>query len=89
MATAPTPTCGSNRRGEEVWVKYSFHSQQGVKDIDNERAEKTVGADTDYYLRDLFDAIERGDYPIRRSGRPPSRSCPMKMPSPIGTIRST
>jgi catalase len=52
-----------NAAGKKVWVKYHFHSQQGVKNIGNARAEQIVGADTDYYLRDLFDAIERGDYP--------------------------
>ena len=27
------------------------------------RAQQIVGNDTDYYLRDLYDTIERGDYP--------------------------
>jgi catalase len=52
-----------NAVGEKVWVKYHFHSQQGVKNINNAEAQRTVGIDTDHYLRDLFDAIERGDYP--------------------------
>jgi catalase len=52
-----------NAAGKRVWIKYHFHSQQGVKNIDNSRAQQIVGTDTDYYLRDLFDAIERGDYP--------------------------
>jgi catalase len=52
-----------NASGQKVWVKYHFHSQQGVKNMGNAQAQQTVGTDTDYYLRDLFDAIERGDYP--------------------------
>ncbi len=52
-----------NGAGKKVWVKYHFHSQQGVKNIGNAQAQQIVGTDTDYYLRDLFDAIERGDYP--------------------------
>jgi len=53
----------TNAAGKRVWIKYHFHSQQGVKNISNFRAQQIVGTDTDYYLRDLFDAIGRGDYP--------------------------
>ena len=52
-----------NAAGERFWVKYHFHSQQGVKSMTNDDAEHLVGIDTDYYLRDLYEAIERGDYP--------------------------
>lgn len=52
-----------NANGERFWVKYHFHSQQGVKAITGAQAEQIVGADTDYYLRDLFEAIERGEFP--------------------------
>ncbi|HET6609475.1 MAG TPA: catalase [Rhodopila sp.] len=52
-----------NAAGEKVWIKYHFDSQQGVRNITNAEAEQIVGADTDYYLRDLFDAIERRDFP--------------------------
>jgi catalase len=44
-------------------VKYHFHSQQGVKSLTNEQAAQVVATDTDHYLRDLFDAIARGDHP--------------------------
>lgn len=53
----------TNSAGEKVWIKYHFHSQQGVKNITNAQAAQIASADTDYYLRDLFDAIERGDNP--------------------------
>lgn len=52
-----------NAVGEQVWVKYHFHNQQGEKNITGAVAEQIVGADTDHYLRDLFEAIERGEYP--------------------------
>lgn len=52
-----------NAAGERFWVKYHFHSVQGVENITSADAQEIVGADTDYYLRDLYDAIERGDYP--------------------------
>lgn len=52
-----------NAEGERFWVKYHFQSQQGVSNISAEEAQQLVGEDTDYYLRDLYDAIERGDNP--------------------------
>jgi catalase len=52
-----------NAKGERFWVKYHFHTKQGEKNITNELAQQIVGADTDYYIRDLYQAIEKGDYP--------------------------
>ena len=52
-----------NAAGERVWVKYHFHTQQDQKSISAAEAEQIVGVDTDHYLRDLYDAIERGEYP--------------------------
>ncbi|MGO1673098.1 MAG: catalase, partial [Canibacter sp.] len=52
-----------NAEGERFWVKYHFLSQQGVEPISAEEAEKLAGSDADYYRRDLFDAIDRGDHP--------------------------
>lgn len=52
-----------NEAGERFWVKYHFHSQQGVENITNDKAAQILSADTDYYLRDLYQAIERGEYP--------------------------
>jgi len=52
-----------NSAGEKTWVKYHFHSQQGVQNMTGAQAAQIASVDTDYYLRDLFEAIERGDYP--------------------------
>ncbi len=52
-----------NADGERFWVKYHFISRQGVHTISNEDAEKLAGADADYYRRDLYEAIERGEHP--------------------------
>ncbi len=52
-----------NATGERFWVKYHFHTEQGEQNITSAEAEQIVGVDTDYYLRDLFDAIERKDFP--------------------------
>ncbi|NLJ52282.1 MAG: catalase, partial [Alcaligenaceae bacterium] len=52
-----------NAEGERFWVKYHFHSCQGLEDFTNAEAAETNGLDADYHRRDLFEAIERGDNP--------------------------
>lgn len=52
-----------NEDGEKFWVKYHFHSDQGVENLTNEEAAEIAGSDADFHRRDLFEAIERGDYP--------------------------
>ncbi len=52
-----------NADGERFWVKYHFHSDQGVENLTNEEAGKLAGEDADFHRRDLFDAIARGDFP--------------------------
>ncbi len=53
-----------NAAGERFWVKYHFLSRQGVKAMSGQDAEKLAGSDADYYRRDLYEAIERGDHPV-------------------------
>ena len=52
-----------NAAGERFWVKYHFHTQQGMEFLSNDEAKKLAGEDAEYHRRDLFDAIKRGDYP--------------------------
>lgn len=52
-----------NAQGEKTWVKYHFISQQGVECLTGEEAEEIAGKDADFHRRDLFDAIERGEFP--------------------------
>jgi catalase len=52
-----------NAAGERFWVQYHFTSNQGNHEIIGEEAELLAGADADYYRRDLYEAIERGDFP--------------------------
>lgn len=49
-----------NRR---VWVKFHFRTLQGIKNLTDEEAEKVIAKDRESHQRDLFEAIERGDYP--------------------------
>jgi len=53
-----------NAEGERFWVKYHFKSRQGVEPMSPEEAERLAGTDADFYRRDLFEAIERGEHPV-------------------------
>jgi catalase len=52
-----------NAEGEAVWVKYHFKTEQGVKNMSNDVAAKHAGENPDYHTEDLFNAIEKGDFP--------------------------
>jgi catalase len=52
-----------NAEGRKFWVKYHFKTDQGIKNLTQEEADRLAGADADYHRRDLFNAIERGDTP--------------------------
>ncbi|MFD1214195.1 catalase [Arthrobacter sp. GCM10027362] len=52
-----------NETGERYWVKFHFRTQQGIKNLTDEEAAKLVGEDRESHQRDLFEAIERGDFP--------------------------
>ncbi|MBI6920188.1 catalase [Pseudomonas monteilii] len=52
-----------NAQGERTWVKWHFKTQQGIKNLAPAEAARLAGTDPDYAQRDLFEAIERGDYP--------------------------
>ncbi|WP_079226348.1 catalase [Pseudomonas putida] len=52
-----------NTQGERTWVKWHFKTQQGIKNLAPADAARLAGTDPDYAQRDLFEAIERGDFP--------------------------
>ncbi|MBA2695680.1 MAG: catalase [Actinobacteria bacterium] len=52
-----------NEAGEKSWVKYHFHSDQGVHGLSGEEATRIAGEDADFHRRDLYDAIEGGNHP--------------------------
>lgn len=52
-----------NEKGKRVWVKYHWRTQQGIKNLTNEEAASIVAHDRESHQRDLFNAIERGDFP--------------------------
>jgi catalase len=52
-----------NAAGEKHWVKYHFHSAQGLEHLSGDEAARIAGEDADFHRRDLHDAIERGEFP--------------------------
>jgi catalase len=52
-----------NASGEIYWVKYHFISDQGVECLMQAEADELAGQDGDYHQRDLYNAIERGEFP--------------------------
>ncbi|MHC5534473.1 catalase KatA [Priestia megaterium] len=52
-----------NAEGDGVWVKYHFKTEQGVKNLSPDVAAKLAGENPDYHTEDLFNAIEKGDFP--------------------------
>jgi len=52
-----------NEAGEKSWVKYHFHTNQGMEFFSNEEAAAMAGADADFHRRDLREAIERQEFP--------------------------
>ncbi|CEG67568.1 Putative Catalase [Rhizopus microsporus] len=52
-----------NERGEFKYVKWHFKTDQGIKNLKASKAAELAGTDPDYATRDLFNSIERGEYP--------------------------
>lgn len=52
-----------NDKNERVWCKFHFKTQQGIKNLTDEEAAKINAMDREYHGKDLFDAIEKGDFP--------------------------
>jgi catalase len=52
-----------NGHGDTVLVKYHFHPRSGVASLTAEEAAKVQGHDLGSASKDLYDAIERGEYP--------------------------
>jgi catalase len=53
----------TNAEGDGVWIKYHFKTEQGVKNLSPDVAAQIAGENPDYHTEDLFNAIEKGDFP--------------------------
>ena len=52
-----------NTANERCWVKFHFVCQQGIKNLADAEAEAVIGKDRESHQRDLYEAIERKDFP--------------------------
>lgn len=52
-----------NKNNERFWVKFHFRTQQGIENLSNEEAAKIIGKDRESHQRDLFENIEKGNFP--------------------------
>ncbi len=52
-----------NVRQERHWVKFHFRTQQGIKNLTDADAEALIGKDRESHQRDLYESIERGEFP--------------------------
>lgn len=52
-----------NEKNERNWVKFHFVSQQGIKNLTDEEAQILVGQNRESHQQDLFESIEKGDFP--------------------------
>jgi catalase len=52
-----------NADNRRCWVKFHVKSMQGIANLTNAEAAGVVGDDRESHQRDLFEAIEHGDYP--------------------------
>ena len=52
-----------NAQNERFWVKFHFRSEQGIENLTNEEAREIIGRDRESHQRDLFDAINEGNFP--------------------------
>ena len=52
-----------NKDQVRTWVKFHFRTQQGIDNLTDQEAEMLIGKDRESHGRDLYEAIERGDFP--------------------------
>ena len=52
-----------NSENKRIWVKFHFVSQQGIKNLTDMEAANIIANDRESHQRDLFDSIEKGDFP--------------------------
>ena len=52
-----------NAANERFWVKFHFKTRQGIQTLTNREGEALIAKDRESSQRDLFDAIDKGDFP--------------------------
>lgn len=52
-----------NAQNERFWIKFTLKTMQGIENLTDEEAQRLIGEDRDSHQRDLFESIERGEWP--------------------------
>lgn len=52
-----------NANNGRFWVKFHLVCQQGIKNLTDAEAEAIIAKDRESHQRDLYDSIEKGDFP--------------------------
>src|ERR1700726_160201 len=52
-----------NAKNERYWIKFHFKTMQGIKNWTNAEAAQRIAHDRETHQRDLYDSIERSDFP--------------------------
>ena len=52
-----------NTNNERTWVKFHLKTQQGIKCLTDQEAEAIIAKDRESNQRDLFESIEKGNFP--------------------------
>lgn len=52
-----------NEKGEAFWVKYHFKTDQGIKCLSTEEAQKLAGENPNFHHLDLLNSIDTGNFP--------------------------
>lgn len=52
-----------NKDNLRIWVKFHLKTQQGIKNLTDQESEALIAKDRETHQRDLYYAIENGDFP--------------------------
>jgi catalase len=55
-----------NKKGEHVWIKLHFKTEQGIRNFTGEEASRMRDIDPDCATRDLYDSIAKSEHPSWR-----------------------
>ncbi|KAF2204561.1 catalase [Delitschia confertaspora ATCC 74209] len=55
---------GKPEDGTFKYVKIHFKPEAGIKNLTDEESVRLAGEEPDYHVKDMYNAIERGEYPV-------------------------
>ncbi|KAH7626030.1 catalase-like domain-containing protein [Sordaria sp. MPI-SDFR-AT-0083] len=55
---------GKSEDGTFKYVKIHFKPQDGIKNLESDEALRLAGEEPDYHIKDMYNTIELGDYPV-------------------------